>query len=75
MLTSTAPVLPALSDYSPPIHDTPGLPVHALCVPPVSLDLLSTSQSLCTFRVFVNAGLTLVHRGHTSPRTHCHFVM
>ena len=64
MLTSTGPEFPALSDYS--LHqDTPGLLVHALSVPPLSLGLLSIPQSLLTFHltscsVFVHAGLTLV---------------
>ena len=49
-LTSTAPVLPALSDYSLH-HDTPGLPVQTLSVPPLSLGLLSAPQSLCTFHL------------------------
>ena len=33
------------------IHDTPGLLVQALSVPPLSLGLLSAPQSLCTFHL------------------------
>ena len=60
VLTSTAPLLPALSDYSlHPRHTT-------LSVPPLSLGLLSTPQSLRTFH------LTLAPLAQC---THCHFVM
>ena len=69
MLTCTALVLPALSDYSL----NPRLLVCTLSVPPLTLGLPSTPQSLRTFHltlgssrlVFVHAGFILVHRGRT----------
>ena len=70
------------------IHDTPDLPVQTLSVPPLSLGLLSTPQSLRTFhltlaplaRCLCMQGPPLCIAGTpggdgNSPRTHCHFMM
>ena len=72
MLTSTAPVLPALSDYSPhPRHTRPTGP-SAQCPTTqswfafhIAVSVQVPSHLGSSRSVFVHAGLTLVHRGHT----------
>ena len=63
------------------VHDTPDRPVQTLSVPPPSLGLLSTPQSLRTFHLTLAAlARCLFMQGWhlavmVTPRTHCHFMM
>ena len=67
------------------IHDTPGQPVQALSVPPLSLGLLFTPQSLRTFYLTLAPLARCTRRvdpcaprAHlavmVTPRTQCHFM-
>ena len=86
-LTSTAPVLPALSDYSVrPRHTRPTGPcTHCPATPSwfafhTAVSVHVPSHFGTSRPVFVHAGLTpCAPRAHlavmVTPRTHCHFTM
>ena len=83
-MTFTTPVLPALTGYSLHPRHTLDLPVQTLSVPPLSLGLPSTPQSLRTFhltlaplaRCLFMQGSSLCTAGTpVTPRTRCHFMM
>ena len=81
MLTSTAPVLPALSDYSlHPRHTWPTGPnaqSQSWFAFRTAVSLYVPSHLGSSRSVFVHAGSTCASRAHlavmATPRTHCHF--